>query len=166
MRAVYAQQSAIKRTARRYLIMSDNCLIGHFCHYREMSQIIAQNSENHVAESSAPPESTAAGDDVSAPQSSAGISMHSPGLPSPLPEASAGLPVHLEQLADRARGYVEAASSAPTPAKLTPPTGSILPAGAGARVLPMSRRARKPSGFTSPPAHQGPQRPIASPIRS
>ncbi|NTE68079.1 site-specific integrase [Agrobacterium tumefaciens] len=79
-----------------------------------MSQIIEQNSENHLEQSSAPPESTAAGDDVSAPQSSADIPMHSAGLPSPLPEASAGLPAHLAQLADRARGYVEAASSANT----------------------------------------------------
>ncbi len=79
-----------------------------------MSQISEQNSENHTEESSAPSLSTAVSCDISAPQSSAGISMHSPKLPSPLPEASAGLPVHLEQLADRARGYVEAASSTNT----------------------------------------------------
>lgn len=35
-------------------------------------------------------------------------------VPSPLPDASATLPAHLEHLADRARGYVEAASSANT----------------------------------------------------
>ncbi|RZN10025.1 integrase, partial [Bradyrhizobium sp. Leo121] len=33
-------------------------------------------------------------------------------LPSPLPPSQTGLPAHLERLADRARGYVEAASSA------------------------------------------------------
>ncbi|EPR21200.1 integrase [Agrobacterium sp. TS43] len=78
-----------------------------------MAQIIEQNTKNHAEESAAPPDGTAAGDDVSAPQSSAGIPMHGAGLPSP-PQASAGLPAHLEQLADRARGYVEAASSANT----------------------------------------------------
>ncbi|MFB9951842.1 site-specific integrase [Rhizobium puerariae] len=36
------------------------------------------------------------------------------GLPSPLPEATPALPAHLERLADRARTYVEAASSANT----------------------------------------------------
>lgn len=35
-------------------------------------------------------------------------------LPSPVPEANAALPAHLERLADRARGYVEASSSANT----------------------------------------------------
>ncbi|NNH65898.1 site-specific integrase [Rhizobium laguerreae] len=72
-----------------------------------MSHIIEQNSEIHAKASSAPSLSTAPGDDVSAPQASAG-------LPSPLPEARTALPAHLEQLADRARGYVEAASSANT----------------------------------------------------
>ncbi len=75
-----------------------------------MAQIIAQNSENHVDESSAPSLSTAVSSDVSAAGSSADTNR----LPSPLPEASAGLPAHLEQLADRARGYVEAASSGNT----------------------------------------------------
>lgn len=79
-----------------------------------MAKIIDQNSENHLKESSAPSDSTDVGDDVSAPQSTAGIPMHGAGLPSPVPEADAGLPVHLAQLADRARGYVEAASSANT----------------------------------------------------
>ncbi|WFU07519.1 site-specific integrase (plasmid) [Rhizobium sp. CB3171] len=40
--------------------------------------------------------------------------MHSAGLPSPLPEANAPLPAHLERLADKARTYVEAANSANT----------------------------------------------------
>ncbi|PDT44420.1 integrase [Sinorhizobium fredii] len=79
-----------------------------------MAQIVEQNTKNHVEETSAPSESTAAGDDLSAPQASAGIPMHSAGLPSPLAEARTSLPRHLEQLADRARGYVEAASSSNT----------------------------------------------------
>lgn len=33
---------------------------------------------------------------------------------SPVPEANAALPAHLERLADRARGYVEASSSTNT----------------------------------------------------
>lgn len=79
-----------------------------------MTQIIEQNSENHVEASSAPSDSTAVPDDVSAPRSSADISMNSSGLPSPLPEASTALPAHLEQLVERARDYVAAASSANT----------------------------------------------------
>ena len=76
-----------------------------------MVQIIEQNTENHTKEPSAPPESTAGDDDVSEPQSSADSSRL---LPSPLPEAGTALPAYLKQLADRARGYVEAASSANT----------------------------------------------------
>ncbi|XKM38317.1 site-specific integrase (plasmid) [Rhizobium ruizarguesonis] len=75
-----------------------------------MAQIIDQNTENHAEESAAPPDSTGHSGDVSVPQSSAENSS----LPSLLPEAGASLPAHLEQLADRARGYVEAASSANT----------------------------------------------------
>ncbi|MBX4893798.1 MULTISPECIES: site-specific integrase [Rhizobium] len=79
-----------------------------------MAQIIEQNSENHVEASSAPPRSTAADADLSAPQVSADISTPNAGLPSPLPEERTALPAHLEQLADQARDYVEAASSANT----------------------------------------------------
>ncbi|ANP89255.1 site-specific integrase [Rhizobium leguminosarum] len=79
-----------------------------------MSQIIEQNSENHGEASSAPSLGTPVPDDISASQPSAGIPMHNATLPSPLPEASTALPAHLEQLADRARGYVEASSSANT----------------------------------------------------
>ncbi|MFB9953007.1 site-specific integrase [Rhizobium puerariae] len=79
-----------------------------------MTQIIEQNSEIPVEASSAPSDSTAADGDNFAPQPSAGISMHGAGLPSPLTGANAQLPAHLEQLADRARDYVEAASSANT----------------------------------------------------
>jgi hypothetical protein len=79
-----------------------------------MAQIIDQNSENHVEETSAASDGTAPSNDVSVPQASAGIAMHSAGLPSPPPEASASLPAHLEQLAERARVYVEAASSSNT----------------------------------------------------
>lgn len=79
-----------------------------------MRQISEQNSEIHVEESAAPPLSRAADADLSAPQASADIPMPNAGLPSPLSEARTALPAHLEQLADRARDYVEAASSANT----------------------------------------------------
>jgi integrase len=79
-----------------------------------MAQIIDQNTENHAEESAAPPDNTKHTGAVSAPQSSTGISMHSAGLPAPLPEPASGMPEHLERLADRARAYVEAASSTNT----------------------------------------------------
>ncbi|NKN38999.1 site-specific integrase [Agrobacterium sp. a22-2] len=72
-----------------------------------MSQIIEQNSEIHVEETSAPSLSTAPGYDVSAPE----VLGESP-LPSPAGQDQT--PSHLAGLADRARGYVEAASSANT----------------------------------------------------
>lgn len=72
-----------------------------------MAQIIEQNPENDAQDSSEPSDSTAVSGDVSA----AGMSA---GLPSPLPEINAGVPTHLKDLTDRARGYVEAASSANT----------------------------------------------------
>jgi len=71
------------------------------------AQIIDENSKFNTPESSAPPYSTAGSADVSA----AGVSA---GLPSPLAEANAGLPAQLQDLTARARGYVEAASSANT----------------------------------------------------
>ncbi|WP_018240680.1 site-specific integrase [Ensifer sp. BR816] len=76
-----------------------------------MGQIIEQNGENHVEESSAPSDSTAGDNDVSAAQPSVETSAS---LPSPVAAATTALPAHLERLADRARGYVEAASSANT----------------------------------------------------
>ncbi|MBM7321916.1 site-specific integrase [Agrobacterium sp. S2] len=79
-----------------------------------MTQIIEQNSENHASESSAPSLVTAGDGDVSAAQMSADISMNNADLPSSLRETSAALPAHLEQLANQARDYVEAASSANT----------------------------------------------------
>ncbi|NTI32872.1 MULTISPECIES: site-specific integrase [Rhizobium/Agrobacterium group] len=72
-----------------------------------MAQIIEQNSENHVDETSAPSLSTAAGYDVSAPE----VSGDGP-LPCSVGEVET--PAHLANLADRARGYVAAASSANT----------------------------------------------------
>ena len=74
---------------------------------RTTAQISEQNTENDPQESSAPSDSTAVSNDVSA----AGMSA---GLPSPLPEINAGVPAHLRDLTDRARTYVEAASSANT----------------------------------------------------
>ncbi|NEK18151.1 site-specific integrase [Rhizobium leguminosarum] len=72
-----------------------------------MAQIIEQNTETHVKETSAPSLSTAPGRDVSAPELSG---------ESPLPSLAVQdqTPAHLASLADRARGYVEAASSANT----------------------------------------------------
>ncbi|NSY99582.1 site-specific integrase [Agrobacterium tumefaciens] len=72
-----------------------------------MAQISDENSENHPQEHAAPSDSTVVAADVSAPGTSAR-------LPSPLPDANAGLPAHLQDLTDRARTYVEAASSANT----------------------------------------------------
>ncbi|MFK4259214.1 site-specific integrase [Agrobacterium tumefaciens] len=72
-----------------------------------MAQIIEQNSEIHVEETSAPSFSTVAERDVSAPEQSGDIP-----LPSLVDEDET--PAHLANLADRARGYVEAASPANT----------------------------------------------------
>ncbi len=72
-----------------------------------MAQIIEQNTEIHVEQTSAPSLSTASGGDVSAPA----MSGDSP-LASPADQDQS--PAHLRDLTDRARGYVEAASSANT----------------------------------------------------
>ena len=74
---------------------------------RTTAQISEQNTENDPLEASALSDSTAVSADVSA----AGVPS---GLPSPLPETAADLPPHLKHLTDRARVYVEAASSANT----------------------------------------------------
>lgn len=72
-----------------------------------MAQISEQNGKNHVEETSAPSPSTASGGDVSTPEESGnGALLHV--------ETGAGLPAHLQDLGDRARTYVEAASSANT----------------------------------------------------
>ena len=70
-----------------------------------MAQISEQNTENDPLEASALPDSTAVSGDVSATEMPSG-------LPSPLAEINAGVPAHLRDLTDRARTYVEAASSA------------------------------------------------------
>lgn len=72
-----------------------------------MAQIIEQNTEIHVEDTSTPFLSTGAGHDLSAPQ----VLGQSP-LPSPA--GNNHPPDHLVSLADRARTYVEAASSANT----------------------------------------------------
>jgi len=72
-----------------------------------MAQIIEHNTENNDEETSAPSLSTAAGHDVSAPEVSGDSS-----LPSSVDEDQS--PVHLRDLTDRARVYVEASSSANT----------------------------------------------------
>lgn len=87
--------------------ISPKSIIGRCAHYREMAQIIEQNTENHVEETSALSLSTAAGRDVSASESSG---------ESPLPSLAGQdeTPAHLANLADRARSYVAAASSVST----------------------------------------------------
>ena len=72
-----------------------------------MAKIIEQNSGNQPAEISAPSLTTASGGDVFAPEVS-----HDSALPSLVGEDQT--PVHLAGLADRARTYVAAASSANT----------------------------------------------------
>jgi integrase len=72
-----------------------------------MAQIIEQITENHVEETSAPSLGTAPRGDVSTPEVS-----HDTPLPSPADQDQS--PAHLRDLTDRARGYVEAASSANT----------------------------------------------------
>jgi integrase len=106
---------------------------------RATAQIVTQKPENHARQSSGPSPSTASGDDVSDVRLSAEPVAHaaddlpdiidlvlemgrtpdepldkprSPPLPVSAP--TPGLPAHLEKLADRARDYVEAASSANT----------------------------------------------------
>ena len=73
----------------------------------EMAQIIEQNTENHVEKTSAPSLSTVTRHDVSTPEV-----LGDSALPSPTDQDQT--PAHLTSLADRARGYVEAASSANT----------------------------------------------------
>ncbi|MCF1450154.1 tyrosine-type recombinase/integrase [Agrobacterium vitis] len=71
------------------------------------TQINAQNTEIHVKETSAPFLSTAPGYDISAPDVSGDGAL-------PSPAGQDQTPAHLANLADRARSYVEAASSANT----------------------------------------------------
>ena len=88
--------------------MTDNLALSLIMLFIEgMAKIGDQNTKNDAQEYSAPSDSTAVPSDVSA----AGMSAW---LPSPLAEINAGVPAHLKDLTDRARGYVEAASSANT----------------------------------------------------
>ncbi|KVK54149.1 integrase [Agrobacterium deltaense] len=73
-----------------------------------MAQIIEQNSEIHVDKHSAPSVSTGAERDVSTPHASAET------MPLSSLVADDRTPAHLASLTERARGYVEAASSANT----------------------------------------------------
>ncbi len=104
---------------------------------RATARIVEQKPENRLARPSAPPHSTGAQDDALGLRSSAGLEAKaaddlpdiidvvmemgrapeelSAEAPSPLPAvANPRLPAHLDALADRARDYVEAASSANT----------------------------------------------------
>ncbi|MVA73053.1 tyrosine-type recombinase/integrase [Agrobacterium vitis] len=78
-----------------------------------MAQIVEQDTEIHVEQTSAPPLSTAVEGNVCAPPlSAAGPSLQAPPLLSPVDEDQT--PAHLNSLASRARDYVEAARSANT----------------------------------------------------
>jgi len=88
--------------------MSDNLALSFIMFsIEEMAHISDQSPENHAQERAAPSDGPAASADGAKAQASAG-------LPSPLTEATSGLPSHLQELTERARGYVEAASSANT----------------------------------------------------
>ncbi len=92
---------AKNRTACRRRITTDKIALSDIMFFIErMRQIIEQNTQNHPQESSAPPDGAAVSQDVSAPAVSADVSPR--------------LPAHLQDLTDRARGYVEAASSTNT----------------------------------------------------
>jgi integrase len=64
------------------------------------------------------------------------------------------MPAHLRDLTDRARGYVEAASSANT-RRAYASTGSIFPPGAGVRICLPCPRIRKSLVCTSQPVRPG-----------
>lgn len=97
-----------RRTCRQ-ITMSDNVALSVVFPFIERMPILsAQTPDNRAPESPRPRESPAAGVDLSAAETS-GESRAA------LPAATeSGLPAHLERLADRARDYVEAASSANT----------------------------------------------------
>lgn len=119
-------------------------IVGHYVHYGEVAQIIEQNSETHAEATSAPSLNTAARHDVSAPKVSGDGA-----LPSPTDQDQT--PAHLASLYDRARGYVEAASSANT-RKAYAVTGSIFSPGAGEPIWLPSPRMRRRLASTSQPA--------------
>ena len=77
----------------------------------EMAENDAQNAQNRAPENAAPPESPAPFVALSSGETSAEASG---ALPSPLPVESRSVSAHHERLSDRARDYVEAASSANT----------------------------------------------------
>jgi integrase len=72
-----------------------------------MTQISDQSPENHARKDAAPSDGQAVCADGAAAQASSE-------RPSPLTEATSALPSHLQDLTERARAYVEAASSANT----------------------------------------------------
>ncbi len=70
-----------------------------------MNRVVDENTEIHAPHSSAPPHGTPGAEAHSTAVAVASAS------PSP---ANTGLPAHLQDLTERARGYVDAASSANT----------------------------------------------------
>ena len=69
-----------------------------------MTRIVDENSENLAQQHAVPPDSTVVSADISAASVPAG-------LPSLHPEANARLPAHLQDLTDRARGFLQAAQT-------------------------------------------------------
>lgn len=84
-------------------------LIGLLLFIERMAQNVEQNPEDTPPEDAAPSLSTAVSVDVAdpAPEARPQALPH----PQPVPKALPTQPAHLETLADRARTYVEAASS-------------------------------------------------------
>lgn len=101
IRALYASKITVNRTPCLQRITSDNLALSFIILFIEgMAQIIDENSEFHALDISAPPHSTAATDDIS----TAAVAASTP----------PPLPAQLQDLTERARGYIEAASSANT----------------------------------------------------
>ncbi|CUX68032.1 hypothetical protein AGR4C_pb30065 [Agrobacterium tumefaciens str. Kerr 14] len=78
-------------------------------------------------------------------------SISSAKVPSPAPQPGSSLSGHLQDLTDRARSYVEAASSINT-RKAYASDWKHFSAWCRRASLPPSPRIRRPSGFILPPA--------------
>lgn len=129
------------RTARLPAITTDNLALSDILLFiSRMAQIIEQNGENQVADTSAPSLSTASGGGIP----TAEMSGDSP-LPSLVGQDQA--PAHLAHLTERARNYVEAASSANT-RKAYASDWKHFAAWCRRSNLSPSPRIHKPSGFT------------------
>ena len=135
----------MNRTACRQTNVSDNLALSDvLLIIDELAQIIEQNSENHVDETSAPSLSTATGRDVSAPEESGD---------SPLPSLVANIGRQLiSQALLNAPGLMSKPPVPPILVKPTQPTGSTFQRGAGTPISLLFPRSREPPGSKSPPA--------------